>query len=143
MKNFYDLQDIDEVNIHINIDLVVNNISDMNMYVILNGIELYNGSETTSLSADIGVNDVFDLEIHVNNMDGCNSVYIKDISADDINIMPTYNYLAKYSNIIGRDTSTNILEFDGIWSINTVVPLLHWIHDVKGNGWLLHPMKGK
>jgi len=109
----------------------------------LNGVILYDKGNTIALSADIGVTDILNLEIHVNNMSDCNSVHINDISADGVNIMPTHNYLAKYTNVSGKDTPTNVLEFDGVWNINTVVPLLHWMHGVNGNGWLLNPMNKK
>lgn len=65
------------------------------------------------------------------------AVIIKKISIDNINIVPKYDYLAKYVNDHNNNSPTSYLGFNGKWTLTIDHPFYQWLHQVQGQGWLL------
>jgi hypothetical protein len=65
------------------------------------------------------------------------AVIIDKISVDNINIIPRYDYLAKYINDHDNNNPTNYLGFNGKWSLTIDQPFYQWLHEHSGQGWLL------
>ena len=144
MKNFYEIADTKTINIAINIQLGINECGTYpNVTVRVNSNVLYNGILSThiDLNTIINVRDVLCVSIEVQhfNKDKHSSVLIKRITADEFEIMPNYNYLASYTNSQNVNLPTSELGLAGIWTIDSKQPLLWWMHEHLGHGWLLHP----
>ena len=58
------------------------------------------------------------------------------LSVDGINIIPKYDYLAKYDNDHDYHAPTSYLGFNGKWTLTFDQPFYHWLHLHSGQGWL-------
>lgn len=65
------------------------------------------------------------------------AVIIKKLSIDNINLVPKYDYLAKYSNDHNNNNPTNYLGFNGKWTLTIDRPFYQWLHQAQNQGWLL------
>jgi hypothetical protein len=65
------------------------------------------------------------------------AVIIDNISIDDIDIVPKFDYLAKYVNDHNNNNPTSYLGFNGTWQLNIDQPFYRWLHKHTGQGWLL------
>jgi hypothetical protein len=65
------------------------------------------------------------------------ALIIDRISVDNIDIMPTYSYLADYQNDHNNNNPTNYLGFNGKWTLTIDRPFYQWLHQAQGQGWLL------
>jgi hypothetical protein len=143
MKNFYDLPDTSTLTVSIDLELVVAN-GYPDVTVTVNREVLHQGAMTKSLQFRHKVDVRAALSISIKLKDQVyeaqnSAVIINNISVDNKEIMPQYNYLANYSNDMDINTPTSMLEFNGVWSVDTEQPFLWWLHEVSGKGWLLKP----
>ena len=145
MKNFYDLPDTSTLNVSVELGIELGQDSKYpDVFVSINDSVLHNNQVTSQLhiSHDIDVNSPLAISIALSNVEYQSSntkVIINRIAVDDKEVMPRYNYLANYINDRNINTPTSILEFNGMWMLDTKMPFLWWLHDVSGKGWLLIP----
>jgi len=146
MKNFYDLTVIDNFKVLIELDFI-KCIDTTNIEINLNDCNIYDGlldcnASSLNLISLVPINKPFKIEIKLSNIDydfGHPTIKIKNISVDNKQIMPKYNYTTNYINDNAINTPTELLEFNGVWSLDTVVPFKEWLHEVSGKGVLLRP----
>ena len=62
---------------------------------------------------------------------------IRQLSIDNIDIIPRYEYLADYDNDHDFKNPTNYLGFNGKWTLTIDLPFYHWLHKHSGQGWLI------
>jgi|APSaa5957512535_1039671.scaffolds.fasta_scaffold06483_1 hypothetical protein len=143
MKNFYDLPDTSTI--YINFDIGVSMVNSSPVITIsVNDKIIHNNPivEPIKLVSEIDVRAPLKIDIRLsgNATDGEDTaIIINNISADGEELMPKYNYKATYNNDHDVNTPTSILEFNGTWTLDTNDPLLWWLHEVSGKGWLLKP----
>ena len=65
------------------------------------------------------------------------AVIIKQLSIDNINLIPQYDYLADYQNDHHNNTPTSYLGFNGKWTLTIDCPFYQWLHQAQAQGWLL------
>jgi hypothetical protein len=65
------------------------------------------------------------------------AVIIKHLSIDNINLIPRYDYLAKYTNDHDNSDPTHYLGFNGKWTLTIDKPFYQWLHQAQGQGWLI------
>lgn len=65
------------------------------------------------------------------------AVIIKRLTVDNIDLTPSYDYLADYQNDHDNNNPTNYLGFNGKWTLTIDSPFYHWLHQVQAQGWLL------
>lgn len=65
------------------------------------------------------------------------AVIIKRLSADNIQLIPKYEYLAEYVNDHANNNPTNYLGFNGKWQLTINRPFYQWLHQTTAQGWLL------
>ena len=146
MKNFYDLTDIKQFDVTIEL-VITRNLENSRLQIKLNDNEVRSTIIGTSLNyvcieEKILISDPLKVDISLSDIDydkGNPTVEIKSITVDNIQVMPNYNYTCKYENDKKINSPTNILEFNGTWTLDTVIPFKHWLHEVSGKGWLLQP----
>jgi len=132
MKNFYEITDTNLINITVR--LIPN--SSPTVTVIINKIALVINDKIdkpTTLSTTIDVRSALNIHIEVEN----GHVEIENIYADNILLVPTYTHLSTYSDQSMHPTT--VVRSNNQWKLNTTVPILWWIHEHSGNGWLLYP----
>lgn len=140
MKTYSDLQDIDQL---INVKINLRPVGSPNVIAEIN----QHRSEYTGLSTPItveyrvGLLDNIDIVITLYNKeysaDNETAVIIDNISIDDIDIVPKFDYLAKYVNDHNNNNPTSYLGFNGTWQLNIDQPFYRWLHKHTGQGWLL------
>jgi hypothetical protein len=64
------------------------------------------------------------------------AIIIKQISVDNIEIMPRYNYLAEYINEHDNNP-TSYLGVNGKWTLTIDRPFYQWLHQAQNQGLLL------
>jgi hypothetical protein len=65
------------------------------------------------------------------------AVIIRRLSVDNIELIPQYDYLAKYVNDHDNNNPTSYLGFNGKWTLTFDRPFYHWLHEHSGQGWLI------
>jgi hypothetical protein len=65
------------------------------------------------------------------------AVIIKRLSIDNIEIIPKYDYLAKYINDHNNNNPTSYLGFNGKWILTINRPFYQWLHQAQNQGWLI------
>lgn len=65
------------------------------------------------------------------------AVIIRQLSIDNINLIPKYDYLAEYTNDHNNNNPTSYLGFNGKWTLTINRPFYQWLHQAQGQGWLL------
>jgi|SaaInlStandDraft_4_1057021.scaffolds.fasta_scaffold26175_2 hypothetical protein len=142
MQNFYDLTDTKSIAISICLDINKCE-TNPNVIVLVNDCVLFDAIFSThvELNTTIDVKDNLNVSIVVrhDNEQKHSSVLISKITADGFAIMPNHNYLATYTNAQNNTSPTSELGLAGKWEIDTKQPLLWWIHEISGHGWLLKP----
>jgi hypothetical protein len=143
MKQFSDLQAIDTtVNIDIMLTAITQN-GNPDITVRVNDQTLFDKSlqGTVLLSCQLPILSpmVFCLELKNKqyNQNLETALIIDRISVDNIDIMPTYSYLADYQNDHNNNNPTNYLGFNGKWTLTIDCPFYQWLHQAQGHGWLL------
>lgn len=140
MKNYSDLQDINtRLDLHIELELIGTPDFTIGINNIIND---YNGlSDNIVLDYQFDLFDLFDINIKLRNkiytLEYETAIIIKNISIDNINIIPKYDYLAEYVNDHDFKDPTSYLGFNGKWRLTTDRPFYHWLHQRTGQGWLI------
>ena len=104
-------------------------------------MEYYSNSDTINLSYKLDLLEPFSVIIEL--MDKVytteyeTAIIIKQLSVDNIDIIPKYDYLAEYNNDHDNNAPTSYLGFNGKWTLTFDRPFYHWLHQVTGQGWLL------
>jgi hypothetical protein len=65
------------------------------------------------------------------------AVIIKRLSIDNIELIPRYDYLARYINDHDNNNPTSYLGFNGKWTLTIDCPFYHWLHRHSGQGLLI------
>jgi hypothetical protein len=140
MKTYSDLQDID-TRLHLHIELEPVGTPDITVSV--NDIV----DDYPALSSDIMLDyhidllDLFSVNIELYNKHYTTeyetAVIVKQLSIDNIELIPKYDYLANYQNDHNNNNPTSYLGFNGKWTLTFDRPFYHWLHQVQGQGWLL------
>lgn len=140
MKNYSDLQDISRL-IPISIclepvgqpcvDLIINN--NIVDYRSLNNSVTY--TEFVDLLAPISISIILSNKIYTQEYE--TAVIIKQLSVDNIDLIPDYDYLADYQNDHNNTNPTSYLGFNGKWTLTIDRPFYQWLHQVQSQGWLL------
>lgn len=130
MKNYSDLQVTDLL-----LELDVEKIGNPDFIVRVNNNTIIDSKISLPLL------DPITIEIELRNkeyiLDYETAVIIKRLSIDNINIIPTYDYLAEYINDHNNTTPTHYLGFNGKWTLTIDCPFYCWLHHLQGQGWLL------
>jgi hypothetical protein len=139
MKNYSDLQDIDT---RLKLSIKLKPVNQPNIWVRVNHDLIgYTGlSDSIQLDYQIGLLDNIDIVIELYNKDyntDETAVIIDNITVDNINIIPKYDYLADYVNDHNFKNPTNYLGFNGKWRLTLDRPFYHWLHEHSGQGWLI------
>ena len=134
MKTYSDLLDTSS---ELEIILSLNTIGDPDYTVSLNGIS-FNDKKISYLSPLL---DPVVLEIELKNkvytLDYETAIVIESLTIDNIPVLPKFDYLATYINDHQYNDPTSYLGFNGKWKLSISKPFYHWLHEIKGQGWLL------
>jgi hypothetical protein len=140
MKTYSDLLDIDS-RLHLHIELEP--VGSPDVTVSINDIvDNYSGlSDNIILDYHIDLLDLFAVNIELSNKHYTTeyetAVIIKRLSVDNIELIPEYDYLAKYVNDHDNNNPTSYLGFNGKWTLTFDRPFYHWLHEHSGQGWLI------
>lgn len=140
MKTYSDLQDIDS---RLRLHLELEPVGTPDVTVVINNIvDDYSGlSNNIILDYYINLLDLFSVNIELRNktysLDSETAVIIRRLSIDNIELIPKYDYLAKYHNDHDNHNPTSYLGFNGKWTLTFDRPFYHWLHKHSGQGWLI------
>ncbi len=139
MKTYLDLKDIDN---RLRIKLVLEPVGTPEVSVIIGTV--YGGGklfQTAVFDADLDLLKPFYIEIELKNKiydeKTETAVIIKSLQIDNVDIVPRFEYLARYENDHNNNDPTNYLGFNGKWTLTFDRPFYQWLHQVTGQGWLL------
>jgi hypothetical protein len=140
MKTYSDLQDIDT---GLNLVIELEPVGNPTARVIINNKEY----DYPQLSRSIIINDYLPLMDNINidiimsnkhyTLEYETAVIIKQLSIDNIDLIPRYDYLADYVNDHDNTDPTSYLGFNGKWRLTIDRPFYHWLHQHSGQGWLI------
>ena len=145
MKTFLDLQATDS---SIKVELELFPIFDLyapTVEVTINEEVLFSGILTTSIvvSRSILLTDSVCVEIQIRDKkystEHETALEIRSINIDGVNVVPRYINQSVYENDHEYNRPTNYLGFNGCWKLDITKPFYQWLHDITGQGWLLHP----
>ena len=140
MKTYSDLQDIDpHINIRINLRPVGRPDNRIKVNHDLIG---YTGlSDNIQLDYRVGLLDNITISIELLNKQYTTeyetAIIIDNITVDNIELIPKYDYLAEYVNDHDFKDPTSYLGFNGKWTLTIDRPFYHWLHEHSGQGWLI------
>lgn len=140
MKTYSDLPGID-TRLHLHIELEP--VGTPDIIVSVNDIlDDYPGlSNTIILDYHIDLLDLFAVNIELRNkhytIEYETAVIIRRLSVDNIELIPRYDYLAKYHNDHDNNNPTSYIGFNGKWTLTFDRPFYHWLHEHSGQGWLI------
>jgi hypothetical protein len=140
MKNYSDLQDIDP---KVKINIKLNPVEFPNVWIRVNHdlIGYSQLCESISLDYRVGLTESIQIVIELYNkdyiQDNQTAVIIDNITVDNIQIIPKYDYLAEYVNDHANNNPTSYLGFNGKWTLTIDQPFYHWLHQHSGQGWLI------
>jgi hypothetical protein len=140
MKTYSDLLDIDS-RLHLHIELEP--VGTPDVAVSVNDIvDDYPGlSNNIILDYYIDLLDLFSINIELRNKHYTTeyetAVIIKQLSVDNIELIPKYDYLAEYINDHNNNNPTSYMGFNGKWTLTIDQPFYHWLHKQSGQGWLI------
>lgn len=140
MKTYSDLQDIDQ---SIDIKINLHPVGRPNVQTKINqsSTDFIGLTRPMVIDYRVGLLDNIDIVIELYDkeydIDNETAVIIDNISVDNINIIPRFDYLAKYINDHNNNNPTSYLGFNGTWRLNIGRPFYHWLHEHTGQGWLL------
>lgn len=144
MKNFYDQQDINTLNIGITLSPIVDK-DFPDIILKINTVVLYEGllKEKILLKHQCLLMDTFKISLELKNKNYKSSpktaISIDSLKIDEFDIVPNWTQLATYSNDSNFTTPTNYLGFNGAWILEVTEPFYRWQHKITGQGWLLKP----
>lgn len=140
MKNYSDLQDIDT---RLNLVIELAPVGTPTATVIINNKQY----DYPRLANPIIINEylplmeLINIDIILSNkhytLEYETAVIIQRLTIDNINLIPKYDYLAKYVNDHNNDNPTSYLGFNGKWTLTFDRPFYHWLHEHSGQGWLI------
>lgn len=140
MNTYSDLQDIDTcLQLHIELEPV----GTPDIVTTVNGFTQHYPELSNSIVLDYQIDllDLFSISIELRNKhyttERETAVIIRRLSIDNIQIIPKYDYLAKYHNDHDYNNPTNYLGFNGQWTLAIDQPFYHWLHRHSGQGWLI------
>ena len=135
MNNYLDLLDTD-TDIEVKVKLSVIGSPDFSVAIADN-----QWNNQCNIIANNNLLTPFGIEIELRNkhytVDYETAVIIDQISVDNIDIIPQYDYLADYQNDHNNNNPTSYLGFNGKWTLTFDRPFYHWLHQAQGQGWLL------
>jgi hypothetical protein len=140
MKTYSDLQAIDT---RLRLQIELEPIGTPDIKTSINGFinDYPRLSSNINLYYYIDLLDLFSVSVELRNktysLDNETAVIIKRLSVDNIELIPKYNYLAKYVNDHNNDNPTSYLGFNGKWRLTFDRPFYHWLHEHSGQGWLI------
>ena len=144
MKNFYDQQDIN--NLEIGIVLTPTQEKDSpNIVLKINTATLFEGVLVKRMifQHQTSLTDTLKISLELKNKNYKTSsgtgVFIDSLEIDNFNIVPGWTQLATYSNDSNGVDPTNFLGFNGTWILDISEPFYRWQHRITGQGWLLKP----
>lgn len=139
MKTYSDLQAIDQ-RLHCSLQLEPVGYPEVN--VIIDGV--YGGGKlfkSVQFDVDIDLVKPFSIEIELRNKtyttERETAVIITHLQIDDIDLIPRFDYLARYINDHANTDPTSYLGFNGKWTLTFDRPFYQWLHQATGQGWLL------
>ena len=140
MKTYSDLLDID-TRLHLHIELEPVGTPDITVSVN-DIVDDYPGlSNNIILDYYIDLLDLFSIDIELRNKHYTTNyetaVIIKQLSIDNIELTPKYDYLAEYVNDHHNNNPTSYLGFNGKWRLTFDRPFYHWMHQRSAQGWLI------
>jgi hypothetical protein len=130
MKTYSDLQAID-TRLHLHIEL--ESVGTPDVRISINDIvDDYPGlSNTIILDYHIDLLDLFAVNIELRDKHYTTeyetAVIIKRLSVDNIELIPEYDYLAKYVNDHDNNNPTSYLGFNGKWTLTIDRPFYLWL----------------
>jgi hypothetical protein len=139
MKNYSDLPDTDTtLSIILKLEPVGN---PMVRFGVNENIIDYQLAEPLLLEYEVNLMDPFNITVELYNkvytIEYETAVIIQQISVDNINIIPRYDYLAEYTNDHGNHNPTSYLGFNGKWVLTFDRPFYQWLHQAQNQGWLI------
>ena len=140
MKTYSDLQAID-TRLHLHIELEPVGTPDI-IVSVNDVVDDYPGlSDNVILDYHVDLLDLFAVNIDLRNKHYTTeyetAVIIKRLSIDNIELIPQYDYLARYINDHNNNNPTSYLGFNGKWTLTFGCPFYHWLHKHSGQGWLI------
>ena len=112
------------------VDIIINN--SQTDYLLSNSITITTFCE---LISPITISLILSNKIYTTEYE--TAVIIKNISIDNISIIPQYNHLSSYINDHNNNNPTNYLGFNGKWTLTIDQPFYQWLHQARNLGWLL------
>jgi len=97
-------------------------------------------SDTIILDYRVGLLDTINICVELYNKDyGAveTAIIIDNISVDNIDIIPKFDYLAQYNNDHNNDDPTSYLGFNGKCTLTIDRPFYQWLHQAQNQGWLI------
>ena len=140
MKTYSDLQDIDQL---INVKINLRTVGSPDVIVEINQHRYEHTGLSTPITVEYrvglldNINVVIKLRNKEYNINNETAVIIDNITIDDIDIVPKFDYLATYVNDHNNNNPTSYLGFNGTWQLNINQPFYRWLHKHTGQGWLL------
>ena len=139
MNNYLDLQDIDPT---LTCRLMLEPVGNPEVSVIIDknyaGGKLY---KPVVIETSLDLLNKFFVQIELKNKTysdaGETAVIIKSLQIDGIDLIPRFDYLAKYVNDHDNNDPTSYLGFNGKWTLTFDRPFYQWLHQATGQGWLL------
>jgi len=140
MKTYSDLQDIDT---RLNLVIELEPVGTPTAKVIINN-QQYDYPGLTSpiiINEYLPLMDLFNINIELRNKHYTTeyetAVIICRLSVDNIELIPRYDYLARYINDHDNNNPTSYLGFNGKWTLTIDCPFYHWLHRHSGQGLLI------
>lgn len=134
MKTYSDIGAIDS---DINLVCQISVIGKPFYKIFVNEIEFHDKTLNLKLELLRPISFRVELQNKVYSQTDETAVIIEKLEIDHIKIVPHYTHLVKYLNDHNYIEPTNYIGFNGSWFLNIDKPFYHWLHEVKGNGWLL------
>ena len=101
----------------------------------------YTLTETLLLEYEVNILNPFVVIIELMNKDynsdNETAVIIKQLSVDNISIIPEYTQYAEYNNDHAYKNPTYYLGFNGKWVLTFDSPFYQWLHRARSQGWLI------
>lgn len=133
MKNYLDLRAIDT---DLRLSIVTKTIGNPDYVIKVNNTVVEN-----IIDYRLPLLDTICIEIELRNktytLEYETAVIIEQISIDNINLVPKYDYLAEYINDHNNNNPTSYLGFNGKWTLTIDRPFYQWLHQAQNQGWLL------
>ena len=93
------------------------------------------------LEYQVSLLDLFSIDIELKNktytLEYETAVIIRQLSIDNINLIPKFDYLAAYINDHNNNNPTSYVGFNGKWSLTFDRPFYQWLHQHTGQGLLI------